>query len=71
MTKAETAFYTRAQAAGAAAFAAGIKSAPCLDPAVMPLLREANPTGKIGCKLSTAVWKGWANGWHTANLASN
>jgi hypothetical protein len=48
---------------GAAAFARGVKSAPCLDAELLKLIPGQGPDKTI------AILAAWSKAWHAANLS--
>lgn len=60
-----------AQVLGTAAFANGIKSAPCLDKNVMALVEKYSTTDWSLSHVVCAIMKAWSTGWHNANLCGD
>lgn len=52
----------KAEAAGKAAFAAGLVSTPALDPNLSPLISSCQPGQGV------KVIEAWTRGWHSANV---
>jgi hypothetical protein len=67
----QTAKVAAAQVLGQQAFVNGIKSAPCLDNAVMKMVTELSTPDFSNSHVIIAILKAWSKGWHEANLCAD